>query len=90
MHNNRVWHLAAKKMAGEATVEEIRELESLLKKDPDMHYALQNVNDLWQLPAIPQNADDKFSFYNPHGFFFLVFWFFHERTSRGCEHSCSF
>ncbi len=56
MDNNRVWQLAAKKMAGEASPEEIRELEMLLKEDPDLHYALQNISDIWNL-AVKQNAN---------------------------------
>jgi transmembrane sensor len=48
---DRIWHLAGKKLAGEASADELTELEGLLRSDPDMHYSLQNINDIWQLPA---------------------------------------
>ncbi|WP_336516648.1 FecR family protein [Pollutibacter soli] len=51
MSENRIWQLASKKLAGEASPAEIKELESLLRQNPDLHYALQNLNDLWHLPA---------------------------------------
>lgn len=51
MSENRIWQLAAKKLSGEASPAEIRELETLLRQNPGLHYALQNLNDLWHLPA---------------------------------------
>src|SRR5438105_4285836 len=51
MSKERTWYLVSKKMAGEATADELSELEALLRSDPDMHYALQNITDLWNLPS---------------------------------------
>jgi transmembrane sensor len=50
MSKDRIWSLVSKKLAGEANTEELTELEDLLRRDPDMHYALQNISDLWNLP----------------------------------------
>jgi transmembrane sensor len=50
MSKDRIWLLVSKKLAGEANTEELTELEGLLRSDPDMHYALQNISDLWNLP----------------------------------------
>ncbi|WP_205512929.1 FecR family protein [Longitalea arenae] len=56
MSKDRIWFLVGKKLAGEASTEELNELEGLLRSDPDMHYALQNITDLWNLPA-PANPE---------------------------------
>jgi len=56
MPKNKIWELIAKKLSGEATVEELGELESLLKANPDMHYPMQTVADLWH-QATPDTED---------------------------------
>lgn len=62
MSKDRTWFLIGKKLAGEASAEDLNELEGLLRSDPDMHYALQNITDLWNLPAPATNeAEDAFS-----------------------------
>ena len=62
MSKDRTWFLVGKKLAGEASAEELKELEGLLRSDPDMHYALQNITDLWNLTAPADNeADDAFN-----------------------------
>jgi transmembrane sensor len=62
MSKDRTWFLIGKKLAGEASAEELNELEGLLRSDPDMHYALQNITDLWNLPTPANNdADDAFN-----------------------------
>lgn len=62
MSKDRTWFLVGKKLAGEASAEELNELEGLLRSDPDMHYALQNITDLWNLPTPANNdADDAFN-----------------------------
>jgi Fe2+-dicitrate sensor, membrane component len=50
MSKDRIWLLVSKKLAGEANTEELMELEDLLRHDPDMHYALENIAGLWNLP----------------------------------------
>jgi ferric-dicitrate binding protein FerR (iron transport regulator) len=62
MSKDRTWFLIGKKLAGEASAEELTELEGLLRSDPDMHYALQNITDLWNLPTPATNdVDDAFN-----------------------------
>jgi ferric-dicitrate binding protein FerR (iron transport regulator) len=61
MSKDRIWFLVGKKLAGEASAEELDELEGLLRSDPDMHYALQNITDLWNLPA-PANSEVEAAF----------------------------
>lgn len=51
MNKDRIWLLVSKKLAGEANAAELSELEDLLRSNPDMHYALQNITDLWSLPV---------------------------------------
>jgi transmembrane sensor len=61
MYRDRIWSLFSRKLAGEATPEELTELEDLLRQDPDMHYSLQNVTDIWHLtPRHIKEGDDAF------------------------------
>jgi putative ABC transport system permease protein len=48
MDNERIWTLIAKKLAGEATAEDILELYDLLKENPEVHYSLEIFDELWQ------------------------------------------
>jgi transmembrane sensor len=54
MPKNKIWELVSKKLSGEATITELKELEDLLRNNPDLHYPMQTVADLWH-----QNAADK-------------------------------
>jgi transmembrane sensor len=47
MNNDKIWHLVARKLAGEATPEELKELDSLILADEDSHYELQAISNLW-------------------------------------------
>jgi transmembrane sensor len=62
MPQNRFWHLLAKKIAGEATTAEIRELEELMRLHPDWQYAAQHIQDIWGLSTKedPLAAEDPF------------------------------
>jgi len=42
------WNLIAKTLAGEASPEDRRELEQLLKNNPELHYPMQTISDLWK------------------------------------------
>ena len=44
---DQIWNLIAKKLSGEGSEEDIRELEKLLRENPDLHYPLQAITDLW-------------------------------------------
>lgn len=62
-HKQYTWNLIAKKLTGEATPEELRELEELLRQNPELHYPLQTISDLWN-PCDPQElhiAEEAFS-----------------------------
>jgi transmembrane sensor len=47
MTQDRIWELIAKKLSGEATMPELKELEDTMRQEPDMHYSMQTVADLW-------------------------------------------
>jgi len=62
-HKQYTWNLIAKKLTGEATPKELGELEELLRQNPELHYPLQTISDLWN-PSDPQelhNAEEAFS-----------------------------
>lgn len=62
-HKQYTWNLIAKKLTGEATPEELRELEELLRQNPELHYPMQTISDLWD-PSDPQEqhiAEEAFS-----------------------------
>ena len=54
-HKEYTWNLIAKKLMGMATPEEMRELELLLRNNPELHYPMQTIMDLWK----SYNPDDK-------------------------------
>jgi len=47
MEQEQIWNLVAKKLSGEASEDELRELETLLRGNPELHYPMQTINDLW-------------------------------------------
>ncbi len=57
-----IWNLIAKKLAGEASPEEIRELEWLLKNNPELHYPMQTISDLWNSSARPDPDEAEAAF----------------------------
>ncbi len=54
--------MLAKKIAGEATIAEIQELEELMRLHPDWPYAAQHIQDIWGLSIKedPLAAEDSF------------------------------
>jgi transmembrane sensor len=42
-----IWNLIAKKLSEEATESDLRELEKLLRENPELHYPIQTIMDLW-------------------------------------------
>jgi len=42
----RVWHLMARKLAGEASGKELQELQELLQDHPHIQYSMQVLSDL--------------------------------------------
>ena len=57
------WQLVAKMLAGEATRQELAELEHLLRSNPDLHYPLQIITGLWRQsgPEEQKKAEEAFS-----------------------------
>jgi transmembrane sensor len=47
-HTDRFWILLARKLSGEVSAEELRELEELLRTHPDGHFTIQMIAELWQ------------------------------------------
>jgi ferric-dicitrate binding protein FerR (iron transport regulator) len=45
---NRTWLLIGRKLANEASSQELEELESILRSSPELHFSLQTLSDLWQ------------------------------------------
>lgn len=64
MQNDRLWYLVSKKLSREATAQELTELEELLRQHPEMHYAIQHIQDLWKLK--PQEAPEAGEAYRKH------------------------
>lgn len=47
MKRENIWKLLARKMKGDATAEELTELEELLRDDPEMKYTAETFSRLW-------------------------------------------
>ena len=54
MVNDEIWNLIAKKLSGEASAAELLELENALRLDPELHYSLQAIHDIWVSKRPPQ------------------------------------
>jgi transmembrane sensor len=48
MLDDRTWLLIGRKMANEASAQELLELERILRTSPELHFSLQALSDLWQ------------------------------------------
>ncbi|HEY2350160.1 MAG TPA: FecR family protein, partial [Puia sp.] len=62
MDNDRIWNLIAKKLAGEANAGELKELESALRLDPDLHYSLEALQDMWKKQSEEEAAQSEIAF----------------------------
>jgi transmembrane sensor len=51
MHRERIWTLMSRKLSGEATQDELAELQGLIKSHPDTDIPVQFVNEFWMMPA---------------------------------------
>lgn len=58
MEQERIWLLMGRKVSGEATMEELRELEASLQKDPDLRYKLSVLSN-WPQPAAGTEWETK-------------------------------
>lgn len=62
-HKEHTWNLIAKKLAGEASPAELQELEVLLRSNPELHYPVQTIADLWEhtSPDDKMQAEEAFN-----------------------------
>lgn len=58
MHKERIAQLIARKLSGEASPEEIKELDALLKEHPEDAYFLSLLVDYWATPIAPVAEED--------------------------------
>lgn len=56
MSRDKIWHLFARKLTCEASEEELRELDLLVKEDSSLYYELQTIINLWEQE--PENDKD--------------------------------
>lgn len=60
MTNNYVWHLVARKLSGEATMDELRELEQVLLNDPELAYQVDLYTSFYDTPnAVNRSLEDQ-------------------------------
>ncbi|MEO7924188.1 MAG: FecR family protein [Chitinophagaceae bacterium] len=62
MSQEKFWVLLSKKLTGEASGEELEELQTLVAENPEWQYAIQNLGDLWkqQAPEDTMQAEDAY------------------------------
>ncbi len=48
MSQEKFWVLFSKKLSGEASSDELKELENLVQQHPEWQYSIQNLEDLWK------------------------------------------
>ncbi|HZK64965.1 MAG TPA: FecR family protein [Puia sp.] len=54
MNEDEIWNLMAKKLSGEASPEDLFALEKTLRLNPDLHYSLQAMQDMWTSRPQPE------------------------------------
>jgi len=62
MNQNHFWNLLAKKLSGEASADEMAELESLVKAHPELTFPAQHIADLWTLNDGEKNGEAEEAF----------------------------
>ncbi len=66
MENNRAWVLLGRKMTGEATPEELAELDRLLRDDAGVQYSLEIITGLWKECKEKMDAAEIEGYYQRH------------------------
>jgi putative ABC transport system permease protein len=51
MMDDRIWKLLARKLSGEASPDDLKELEKLVKENPDLHYSIDAFTKIWNAPV---------------------------------------
>lgn len=59
MQKENIWKLLARKMTGEATVEELEELQNILESDPVMKHTSETFTRLWNALSIYPTTGNK-------------------------------
>lgn len=59
MINNHIWHLVSRKLSGEATLEELRELHQALKDDPEIAYKVELYTFFFEHPIQHQRSNEQ-------------------------------
>ncbi len=58
-YEEKFWLLFSKKLSGEASNDELKELEKIINEHPEWQYAIQNLTDLWkQKPEIDSSNEE--------------------------------
>ena len=52
-----IWHLLSRKLAGEATEDELRQLRRLIRENPDIHYFIEILSQRWSLQDHPNEEE---------------------------------
>jgi transmembrane sensor len=62
MDNDRIWNLIAKKLAGEASPDDLTELETTLRLNPELHYSLEAMHEMWKNKSEPAPNQAEIAF----------------------------
>ena len=62
INEDRIWHLIALQLAGEACNDELRELDHLLKVNPDKYYIREILHHAWEVPAVQDKEEGARAF----------------------------
>lgn len=76
MLQERAWLLIGRKMAQEASPHELKELEEILKANPELHFSLQALTELWQQTPSPDYNELETAYHNH----------IHRMKSAGSDH----
>lgn len=66
MEENQLWRLIARKLSGEATIEEITELNFVLNNNPQAQATYEALASFWQHPAKEEAPDNIEEIFNTH------------------------
>lgn len=59
MTNDHIWYLVARKLSGEASLDELRAMQQLLKDDPELAYRVELYTSYFEHPLPPQRSDEE-------------------------------
>lgn len=59
---DRIWKLVAKKLAGEATEGDLRELQELINHQPESSYSIQMLIDIWESAPLGDKEEQEAAF----------------------------